>query len=242
MKISASKLIQYTDCGLKYKFHYKDKLDRFAASIHLVYGSAIHKALEELNKTLLGDKLHVLDVFDFFDKEWHSEIEKHNIRTSFYTDKLYNMGLNTLDKFYNENLDYEPIGSEIKFEVPIVYPDGEEEKEHTLHGLIDVIFKRKGKLYIVDYKTSKEKYPLFNLNTSIQLCLYSYAFRQLLKEKKFPNISHLQSKILKEEHYGRFYYILKNFIKGVDNELFLPNYSSNCKWCEFKQDCLKFKG
>jgi putative RecB family exonuclease len=259
--ISASQINLYSDCSLKYKFRYIDKIPKPSSSIHLVFGSAIHKALEELNKSLASKKIGLEDVYQYFHNDWEKEKEKQEIRENFISEKLYTMGLNSLEKYYNEHLDYEIIGSETKFNVPIIYPDGEKEK-FTLFGIIDSIITKKNKLIIVDYKTSKEPYEKFKIDTSIQLAMYSYAFRHLLKEniielkkKKEDYISYcvilkdyetlngeikIQRKKIDDFQINKMLNMIKQTKRGIDSELFLPNYQSMCKWCEFKKECLNY--
>jgi len=263
--LSASSLSLYSDCSLKWKFRYIDKINKFEASIHLIYGSAIHKALEKLNLSLAHKKNELEDVFQDFYDEWNKQIKDYNISPNKYSNQLFEMGINALEKFYNEKVDYELIGAETKFKVPIIYPDGKKDQEYELYGLIDAIVKRKNEIMIIDYKTSKESYNRFKLDTSLQLAIYAYAFRQMLKAGKFPNIKKdiedyisyyvlikdydtldgdikMQRKKITDKHLNRMFYIIQTSIKGIKEGIFLPNYASMCNYCEFKQECLEFGG
>lgn len=265
--ISASQLTLYADCSLKHRFRYIDKIKKPSESIHLAYGSAIHKALENLNLSLLTSKNHLEDVYQDFHDEWNRELLEQNVKGNWYEKTLYEMGLNTLGNYYNENIDYDVIDAEIKFDVPIIYPDGTKEKRN-LYGLIDVVILRKGQLMIVDYKTSKEPYSKFIIDTSLQLSIYSYAFRYLIKNKlidlgkikknKEDYISYyvllkdyenlngkikMQRKKITDKQYNKMFYTIKTTLKGIKNEIFIPNYNSMCKWCEYRKDeCLNFEG
>lgn len=258
--LSASSLSLYADCSLKFKFHYIDKIYKPISSIHLVYGSAIHKALEHLNISLLSEKEGLEDVFQEFHNIWNKEIKKNDIRQGFYSDKLYKMGINTLEKFYYNNLDYEILAIEQKFDVPIIYEDGKQEK-YTLYGLIDAIIKRKNNIIIVDYKTSKERYEKFKIDTSLQLEIYSYAFRWMIengfidvgKKKKENFISYcvllkdydnlngdIKIQKRKVDGYEKLLKTIKTTVKGIENEIFIPNYNSMCKYCDYKKECLEW--
>jgi len=263
---SASRLTLYSDCSLKYKFNYIDKLSEPAQSIHLAYGSAIHKALEGINLALIeGELLYIEDVFQDFHDEWVKEIKAMNVEKDYLGGKLYYHGLNTLTRYYENHIDYEVIGAEQRFDVPIIYPDGTEDKDYNMSGIIDAVIKRKDSLIILDYKTSKEPYNRFKLDTSVQLAMYSYAFRHLLnngkikgtRKKKEDAIAYyvllkdydtldgaikLQKKTITEQHMQRMFYILKQTKKGIAENMYIPNYSSMCHWCEFKKDCLAFTG
>ena len=85
--LSASSLALYSDCSLKWKFRYVDKIDKFQASVHLVYGSAIHKALENLNRSLATRKNDLEDVFQDFYDEWNKELEQYKISPNKYSQR-----------------------------------------------------------------------------------------------------------------------------------------------------------
>lgn len=266
MNYSASRLSLYSDCSLHYKFQYVDKISHPNKSIHLAYGSSIHKALEELNLSLIKNKYDLEDVFQAFHNEWNLQLEQQGLKGNYFELALYEMGLNSLESYYLNNVDYEVLDAEIKFSVPIIYPDGTK-CEHGLTGLIDVIIKRKNQLTIVDYKTSKESYSRFQLDTSLQLAIYSYAFRYLVennlinlgkvKKQKEDYISYyvllkdyenkegkikIQRKEITERQYNKMFYIIKKTIDGEKAGIYIPNYNSQCKYCPFQKECLEFEG
>lgn len=247
MRISTTRLNLYCDCGLKYKFKYIDKIEKPQKSIHLVYGKSVHKALEELNKSL---EMHPEDVLQHFHNAWEKGLEETKINPNKYSDTLYNIGIDSLLKYYFDFVDYEVISTEKEFEI--------EYKGHTIVGIIDAIIKIKNRLIILDYKTAKEPYSKFNIDTSIQLHLYSYAFRELLKQgvfdiknKKENNVAYytliknydneegeikISKKIIKS--YNGLFNVLDTFIEYHD-KVNLPNFNSvNCKWCEYKKECV----
>jgi len=257
--ISASKIIQYSDCSLKYKFIYVDGLRKPAKSVHLAYGSAIHKGLEDLNKSLVTGIADIEDIYQSYHDSWYEELDAQGLAPSGYvTDKLYQMGLNAIEDYYNNFVDYEVIASELFFEVP--YREG-----YTMKGIIDALIKRKGEIMVVDYKTSKEAFNRFKLDTSVQLAMYAWAFRKLIAEGKFPSMKKqmedfisyyviikdydtlasnikMQRKKITDKHLDRMHYILGKFIEAKENEIYVPNYNSNCHWCEFKKECAAFTG
>jgi len=261
--LSASQLTLYADCALKYKFRYIDKIQKPSSSIHLVYGTAIHKVLEIANISLKETgKADVIDVLQAFEDEWAQELKAQNMEKDFFRNKLYYMGLNGLIKYMNEFIDYEPLATEGKF-------------KFSLHGceivgVIDLIYKKKDKIIILDYKTSKEPFNMFKLNTSVQLALYSLAFESISqqneeikaylsnrKNQKEDYIAYcvflkdyetlegnikIQKKKITEDHIKRLDWILRESIRGIEAGLFLPNYLAQCNWCEFKKECVEFTG
>jgi len=265
--LSASRLALYSDCSLKYKFRYIDKISKPAISVHLAYGTAIHKAVEMLNLSLAKTKIDLEDMMQYFHDEYEKEVKAMRLENDFFRWKLYEMGVNAIEKYYNEFVDYEVLGSEFKFDVPIIYPDGTKCETHSLYGFVDSIIKRKSDIMIVDYKTAKEQFPKFKIDTSIQLAVYSYAFRWLLQEKKliknFPNIKKdkedfisyylflkdydtlngkikIQRKKITDKEINKMLYICKKTLEAEKAEIFIPNYDSMCKYCEYKKNCIEF--
>ena len=96
--------------------------------------------------------------------------------------------------------------------------------------------------------------------------LYSFAIRWLLKNGKLEGfgkkvkedfISYyvllkdydtldgpikMQRKEITNTHLKRMYYILEKSIEGIENNIFVPNYNSQCHWCEYKKNCVEFTG
>lgn len=262
MNISASRITLYNDCSLKYKFRYVDKIRIPASSPHLAYGSALHKALEYLNLAMLENKEFLLeDFFQMFEDSYKEELKLNEVKESdYFAPKLYKMGLSSIEQFYNSHKDYEVVASEFLFTVPLPKEFG---GSYNLTGIIDAIIKQKSKLLIVDYKTAKEQYPKFMIDTSLQLSMYSYAFRHILKEGRFDNIKKdkedyisyctfikdyntltstikIQKKSIKEEDFSKLFLILRETLKSIENNIYIPNYSSMCKWCEYKKNCLEY--
>jgi putative RecB family exonuclease len=269
-QISVSQINLYSDCSLKYKFRYIDKIPKPAISVHLAYGSAIHKALEYANNNI--GQTNLTDIYEEFHQAWHKECFEMGISPDdFYSSKLYLIGLKALEKYYAEWLEYELLefdgrkSSECFFLVPV-------RTEVQIKGVIDAVIRKGGKIYILDYKTSKEEYSTFKTKTNLQLTIYAYAFRHMVQQGLFPELSspkkgkpktqedyvmfhvltkdydNVTSEIqeikrkVDEDDFGRMFYVIDTFCNGVDSRVFLPNYTDNCKYCEYKKECLAYTG
>lgn len=240
---------------------YDLKLDRPTSSIHTIYGSSLHKALEIYN-AYDGDKV---DMFCSFDEEWHKLLATLDGK-QFLGDKLYTMGLNTIETFWNspKRKDMKPAidkaGKKIieyYFEIPI-------NEKYSVNGIIDLIAHNKKDLWIIDYKTAKEPYSSFKVKTDIQTILYSYAFRELIKQgkielnkdkedaicfvlftKDYDNYTgdiHFHKRKVEEWEYEKMLFIIQGFINTIENKAYIPNYSDEgCKWCPYKKECVEFR-
>lgn len=141
----------------------------------LVYGSAIHAALEYFYKyRMSGKKVTVSDLITVFEQSWQSEgfVSADHEKTLFETGKL------ALRKYYaaNQNNPQKPLAIEQPFELQI--PD----LKTVIVGRYDAVFKSKGGVEIRDFKTSRvkdQKAANNKAKDSIQLGIYALAWEKL---------------------------------------------------------------
>jgi len=270
--LSASQISLYSSCSRCYFFRYIKQIYKVTTSPHLIYGSAIHKALEKLSLSLTTIPMTREELIHIFTETWNKEISIIETKKGQY-DNLRVMGIKSLQLYFNKFINYEPIiykdndqnklAVECKFSVPIIYPNGVEDKDYQLHGVMDLIAKKQDKIFIYDHKTSKDPYDSFQVNTSIQLVLYSYAFRWMIKEGLFPDVKESEEAVVfnvilkdykraipkiipyarqvTEEDINNVLNIIEITLRGINNRIFLPNFTKDCKWCDYQKECLEFK-
>lgn len=276
----------FAHCGQKYNFRYIQGIDRFSPSPALIFGSAVHKAIEEYHKSICGERITVSRMMDIFELEWETLLAEAKKQIEFkkasQKDNLYEIGLDIVKQYHQDHINYpEPVmfigdndelipAVEISFNLSLDMEDYKISKQ--LHGKIDLITfddSKTPKLMVIDHKTSSSQYDQFKVDTATQLTLYAYAFRQLVAQGKFPyikkkkediagynvfkkiegtkkypdnvgEISYIRKKITEEDisHMKTIYGMMS---KGIENEIFLPNYGRHCSWCEFKDVCETFK-
>src|SRR5215470_6975173 len=79
--ISVSQINLYRTCSLKYRFQYIDQLPRLGRAAGLVFGSAVHKALEWLHKArAAGEHPRLDDLLRVFEADWHAQCLAGDIR------------------------------------------------------------------------------------------------------------------------------------------------------------------
>ena len=112
--------------------------------------------------------------------------------------------------------------------------------ELDLSGVIDVVIPIKGKIYLLDYKTSKycndfDKYRL-------QLSIYQY----LGKIDKIPidrlgilftSSGHLVTKAIDDYFEKVTKPLIMQIREDIDNKRFAPRINEWCKTCEFRNIC-----
>ena len=203
-KVSASALSTFLSCGLKYKFSYIDEgVPVPMDSPHLIYGSAFHKAVEKMHKSIFyGKLLSVKCLQDIFMNEWQLGIELNDVPVKWYKhtqeEEMSQAGLRSIDNYFKAHKNDKPPPLCLKWgkeEVPAVEVGFRVSLaplipgcEWDLSGIIDLIDHQEvDALHVVDHKTSSSKYTPFQIKTNLQLAIYSWAFRQLVNKGWFPD-------------------------------------------------------
>jgi len=207
--VSFSQYSMWLKCPQQWKLSYIDKLAPYEASIHTVFGTGIHEALQEYLRVLytVGTaEADALDTFSIFKKSYEEGLKDLKIATEEQSklteDELDTLGLVTpalVAEFENDGkviLDhvlaysqrskhfpskkYEIIGIELPLEIPL--------RGGTIlyKGFLDIVFRDKDtkKILILDFKTSTNgwnKYQKADRTKIDQLLLYKRFYNQLFK-------------------------------------------------------------
>lgn len=247
--ISVSQINLYLTCSLKYRFQYIDRLPRLTISENLVFGSAIHAAIEWLHKERKRGRTPPVDeILRVFEADWTAQvlgqppIEEEG--------QLLVKGKELLARYYHEAPE-EIRESELHFQLPLVNPTTGEVLDLPLRGVIDLVQEDDT---IDEFKTSKKKFSLGDLPDNIQLTAYSYAFEQLygrppkelrlvnLVRTKNPDID-VQVTSREARDYERLFLLGKEVLKGVRTGVFIPHRGCwMCSDCEYQADCREWIG
>jgi putative RecB family exonuclease len=251
--VSVSHLNLYLTCSLKYRFQYVDRLPKLFRSAGMVFGSAIHKALEWLHKERKAGRNPPLDqLLRTFEADWHAQCLDNEIRFANGDDpeNLIVKGKELLSEYYR--LPPSKVkDAELFFQVPLVNPETGEVLAVPLRGVIDLI--EEGDV-IGELKTSQKSWSLADLPDNLQLTAYSYAYEVLfgrppkdlkvinLVRAKKPRVETLTTGREKKD-YERLFHLAKEVLRGIEAGVFIPNRGCwLCKDCEFERDCLEWTG
>jgi hypothetical protein len=207
--VSFSQYAMWLKCPMQWKLSYIDKLAPYEASIHTVFGTGIHEALQEYLRVLytVGTaEADALDTFALFKKSYEEGLKELKIaneeQLKLSEDELDELGLVTpqvVAEFENDGkviLDhvlayaqrskhfpskkYEIVGIELPLEIPL--------RGGTIlyKGFLDIVLKDKetNKVLILDFKTSTNgwnKYQKADRTKIDQLLLYKRFYNQLFK-------------------------------------------------------------
>jgi putative RecB family exonuclease len=251
--ISVSQINLYLTCSLKYRFQYIDRLPRLVLSAGLVFGGAMHKALEWLHKERRNGRNPPLDeVLRVFEADWHAQL--HDAEVVFPDDdskeKLVHKGKELLSQYYHRPP--KPVrDAEVYFQLPLVNPSTGEALDIPLRGVIDLV---NADDTIDEFKTAAKRFALDALPDNIQLTAYSYAFELLyghpprdlrlitFLRTKNPDID-VQVTGRDKADYERLFNLGKEVLKAVRAGVFIPSRGCwLCKDCEYDPDCREWAG
>lgn len=255
LKLSVTALNTYLQCPYKFKINNILRTPR-AKSPHLVFGTAIHKALENFFKKF--KKMHKLPEKSFLISEFNQTLE-NELLTKEDLARLRQRGHKVLDEYFNNNKDKftEPLYTEYSFGFRKVYLGN-----IPLSGKIDKIEwvnKDKKQVKVIDYKTGssksrgeiegKTKYSDGDLLR--QLLFYKllsqldYNFNYDVTKGEFDFVESKSNKKAKTESYEYsqeqiedLKILIKDTMKKIRGlEFKKTKEQRHCEYCDYKDHC-----
>ncbi|MEX1138924.1 MAG: PD-(D/E)XK nuclease family protein [Bacteroidota bacterium] len=245
--LSSSQITLYLQCALKYKFQYVENRPKPFRPSALAFGSALHSALDWLNKERMkGRTVSLEELHRIYDADWFTQKVDAEIR---FKDGEQEMALAALGKEFLTLYLEEPVkkiaGAEIHFNVPLADPFTGEALGMNLEGFLDLV---EADGTIVEFKTSAATLSASDLDGRLQFTAYSYAYEFLhrkppkeikvvnfVKAKK-PRIAIAETRRTKADYAG-FVHVAREVLKGINAEVFPPSPSFMCKECEYASIC-----
>jgi putative RecB family exonuclease len=249
--LSASSIGDYMECGMLYRFSRVDRLPMQFVADSLVFGTAIHKTLEEFyREKLTGNKLTLKDIHQIFEKHWHETADGRNeIQYAEGKDfkTLLMQGTDLLSVWYQKLPEdaFKIIGIENAFSftlpglpIPVV-------------GAMDLIEEDdSGTIIITDFKTSKRSYSTDEIDKNPQMTIYQLAAKANgFSEREIILRFDCMIKTLKpkfEQYYtvrtgvdeARLIKKIHQVWRGISAEVFIPNDQSfRHKNCAYRNVC-----
>ena len=253
--VSFTQIDQYLRCPLKYKFTYVDHLEPEFVPAALAFGSGIHGAAAFLfNGAAAGAPPALDEVQGYFESYWNLETEHKPIRFGERDTKasLLDLAVRMLEVLYrHREPGTEILGVEQPFDVPLIDLDTGEVLDRALVGTLDLIERdAEGRTVVVDLKTSARKYSDIQVETSLQLSVYSYAtamnglgdqedlrlrFDVLTKSKQPELCRHWTQRDRAASI--RLFRLVAEVLHAIESAVFHPNPGWQCKDCPFRSQC-----
>ena len=250
--ISYSQLATYLTCPLQYKFNYVDGRPWKYTPAPIVFGKAIHEAVAVYNRSLMaGSPLTLDDAVESFSTVWGSSIERENIDWGKPDDPvtLLKKGEALIRLYHGEYSDARPVEVELPWRLPLIDPLlGKLIPSRDGVGVIDAIFNGDSHR-LVEIKTSSRNLSTNDVETNLQLSLYSYAHYMLygtieeainvivLVKTQEPKIQVLETK-REPADYTRLIRLMESVIQCIDDARFYPSPSQfACGGCQYRTEC-----
>lgn len=253
--LSYSAVRTFQSCPLKYRFRYVDGLAEDCVSSSLIFGSAIHSAVEfYFTRLLCGEPPPALDtLLDVYQQSW-SERAEENIEfgKSETADLLHEMADRMLRKFLGSELTQPEgriIGIEEEFRGVLIpgIPD--------LLGYVDLLLETDDAVVIRDFKTARSIWDQQQADDqSDQLLLYADLVRKMIPGKQLrlqfavmtkardPKISLLETRF-DEGKLDRTKRIFETVWSAIQSGHFYPSPSPlQCPSCGYRTQCDAWRG
>lgn len=232
----------YLSCPLLYWYRHHCGYILPGRPLQLVFGSALHKALEMYHTKKK-------DPVDIFKSEFTLDAID-SIPAKKYKEELSN-GIRLLAKYLGLAADLgltkEITSSESKFSIPLLNPStGEQSKFcNRMTGIVD--YMKAEQKTLGDYKTSSKKYTQEMIDESLQPTFYAYwyymmhgelpaAFEYIVFRK---NIKREPIQILKTartmEDITALFYLIEEIAKKIDAGLFKRTRHEKYDFCDCKK-------
>ncbi len=249
--LSASSINAYLECGLQYKLSRIDKMKPDFTPDALVYGSTIHKIIEQIQTIRMGGDNPVLeDMVALFEQFWREKAEDNSTiqyRKGESFTSLLNQG-KKLIALYIEHLPengFDVLAIEEPFELHL------EGLNIPIIGVMDMVEEdESGTIIITDHKTASRAYSVEEVDNSFQLTVYyiaarnnGYAGRDILMKfdclikAKTPRFEQVYT-VRSEEAELRAMKKIRSVWEGISKGVFIPNDTSwKCTTCNYKSYC-----
>jgi len=263
LHISYSQIFTYLGCSLKYFFTYVRQMPHERVSIALMFGSAIHAAIERYYRSLKGNGVPdpLWQIQDLFADSLNADLESRDIPILYKKEtpdrkSTIEMGKGLLKAFY-EGIDmtgFEVAGIELPLTARLFNEDGKP-MDMIVTGIIDLLLRdAQSNVIAVDNKTAKNPYAQATVDEDLQLTSYSY----LLASNKyvFPTADvYCRFDVMRklktpkfEQHYTirtaamrrRFAKLTNAILAGIDARVFIPNKSWMCGDCQYTKACAEW--
>lgn len=241
--ISASQITTWLFCPVSFRLNYELK-ERIKPSIYMVWGKALHEALEKNYKQKITSKkdLVLSEVYQTFVESFEQGVKKCIAPPNSSIESMLLTAENVLAKYLEEIAPkIQPKFVEYEFKLKLKkYPI-------TIHGFIDLITENE---IIKDYKTvgkTNKDWTQYKADDSIQLTLYSAAYRKMFLKREqgieidlIPRDNKPIFKTLctsRTDEQVDYVLHLATVIQELKNKRLFYPYLQNCRQCPYAFVC-----
>lgn len=249
---SLTQLETYLDCPRKYYLSYVKRLKWPRVPSGAAFGTAMHRAIEKVNRSFFNHCMDEEDAVTIFLDEWKLELTYRNVefKKPEEADELPNKGKELIRLYYKEFEGIEPRAVEEEFRLPIPgrWPVSNQRllRPRIISGRIDLVIDGE----VVEVKTSRQSYNQKGVDASLQLTLYSWAYRHLYRKEErvlktvtlvktnTPKIQIIETHREKADH-DLLMRTISNVIRAIRMRVFYKNTHTRygCGSCVYRDVC-----
>lgn len=250
---SVTQLNTYLACPYKYYLQYQEKLSWEKVPSGVAFGAAVHRTIERFNKSLIDGwmdgRMGEKSAIELFVSEWATESGREEVEFKHpdEQEELTDKGKRLIQLYSQQFADIKPQAVERIFRLPILdVSTGLFEGSRDIQGKIDLIADGG----IVEIKTSARSVNQREADTSLQLTLYSWAYRMIhgaeekalktvaLLKTATPKIQVVQTCRTADDH-TRLMELISQVIRAVELQIFYrnPNTRYGCDGCVYRTAC-----
>ena len=246
---SVTQLRTYLECPYKYYLSYEEKLRWEKVPSGVAFGSAMHRTIEGFNKALTDGGMDEKSTIALFESQWKTETKREGIeyRSPDESGELMDKGKRLVQLYHQQFGGMKPQAVERTFRLPILdISTGLFESSRDILGKIDLISEDG----VVELKTSARSISQRVADTSLQLTLYSWAYRMIFgkEEESLKTIALLKTAkstiqtietCRTAEDHSRLMELISQVIRAVELRVFYrnPNTRYGCNGCVYHIAC-----
>ena len=253
--LSYSAVRTFQACPLRYRFRYIDGWPEDCVSSSLVFGSAIHAAVEFFfSQQLAGEEAPSLDeLLDVYQQSWRDRSEQEvRFGKTETSDSLHQLADRMLAAFRASDLTKQEgriigVEEELRGELSPELPD--------LLGRVDLLLETDDAVVVQDFKTLRSAWNEYQAeDQSEQLLLYGELARRLVPGKqvrlqfavitkaKTPKVQLLEASF-DESKLDRTKRVFENVWSAIQAGHFYPVPSPmQCPGCGYRSQCVAWRG
>lgn len=244
---SHSRISQFENCPLAFKFHYIDGIKSDVEGVEAFMGSRVHDTLEHLYKgvkvTNVYSKEELLEYFEAdWEKNWHDGITI--VRRENKPENYFELGKKCISMYYDRHHPFDrmkTVATEMRVNLKLA--------EHNITGFIDRLDMEGDDFEIHDYKTSNSLPEQKKLDQDRQLALYEIAVRDKWPTAKnvtlvwhFLQFDKAMRSTRTPEQLNQLKVDTVRVIDDIEAAKDFPAKETTlCSWCGYQDICPKHK-
>jgi len=259
LHISFSQLATYLICPMRFSHQYVWGTPHESKPAALVFGKAIHRAIEEYYRSLkeTGEIIPAEHMESVFNQTISDEVEATEVELTFKNgddiESFREQGTELLRLFHSEVEPQKIMAVEFPFSASIPDLDGENMLPVKLVGVWDLVEADTDGTYVIgELKTAGQKFSSIRLEHDLQATCYSYAatkmglaktpdgclirYDVLVKTKKpaFERYFVVRT----ESDHQRLIHTINQVHRAIEERIFFRQTGWQCGDCQFRKTCL----